>query len=114
MKKFEVSGRDDTLLKILAHKMNFKFEYVDMMSLIEMEVYEYVTQVGSIGLEMLRRRVNKALPNAMRCFNFDDFLRKRILCLAIPLSVTNECRKSNFPSLHFPIQALFSLTPHDV
>lgn len=57
MTPFEVSGRDDALLKILARKMNFQFEYVDVMSLVETENYENVSQVSSIGLEMLRRRV---------------------------------------------------------
>lgn len=55
---FQVSGRDDTLLKILARKMNFQFEYVDALSLAEMESYENVTQDSALGLEMLRRRVN--------------------------------------------------------
>lgn len=56
--EFEVSGRDDTLLKILAQKMNFKFKYVDAMRMLEMENYENITQVTAIGLEMLKRRVN--------------------------------------------------------
>jgi hypothetical protein len=55
---FQVSGRDDTLLKILASKMNFQFEYVDALSLAEMESYENVTQNSALGVEMLRRRVN--------------------------------------------------------
>jgi hypothetical protein len=55
---FHVSGRDDTLLKILARKMNFQFEYVDALSLTEVESYENVTQDSALGLEMLRRRVN--------------------------------------------------------
>lgn len=54
---FEVSGRDDTLLKILAQKMNFKFKYVDAIKMLEMEEYENITQVTAIGLEMLKRRV---------------------------------------------------------
>lgn len=57
--EFEVTGRDDTLLKILAQKMNFKFEYVDVMSLVEMEMFENVTQVSEVGLEMLKKRVRK-------------------------------------------------------
>lgn len=56
-KELEVTGRDDTLLKILAQKMNFKFEYVDVMSLVEMEMFENVTQVSAVGLEMLKKRV---------------------------------------------------------
>lgn len=56
---FEVSGRDDTLLKILSKKMNFNFEYVDVMSLVEMEDYENVSQVSSLGLEMLKKRVRR-------------------------------------------------------
>ena len=59
--KFEVTGRDDTLLKILAQKMNFKFEYVDVMSLVEMEMFENVTQVSAVGLEMLKKRVRDGL-----------------------------------------------------
>ena len=61
MTKFEVTGRDDTLLKILAQKMNFKFEYVDVMSLVEMEMFENVTQVSAVGLEMLKKRVRDGL-----------------------------------------------------
>lgn len=57
----EVSGRDDTLLKILARKMNFNFEYVDVTSLVEMENYENVSQVSALGLEMLKRRVKKLI-----------------------------------------------------
>lgn len=37
--------------------MNFKFEYVDVVSLAEMENYENVTQMSAIGLEMLKKRV---------------------------------------------------------
>lgn len=59
--EFEVSGRDDTLLKILAQKMNFKFEYVDVMSLVDMEVFENVSQVSAVGLEMLKKRVRLGL-----------------------------------------------------
>lgn len=68
---FHVMGRDDTLLKILAKKMNFKFEYVDVMSLVEMESYENVTQVSSIGLEMLKKRV---------IYLFHNNYLKMILC----------------------------------
>lgn len=54
MKKFQVSGRDDTLLKVLARKMNFKFEYVDVKML---ENDENVTMPGALGLQLLQRRV---------------------------------------------------------
>lgn len=43
--------------------MNFNFEYVDVMSLVEMEDYENVSQVSSLGLELLRRRVKNYLEN---------------------------------------------------
>ena len=49
------------MLKILAQKMNFKFEYVDVMSLVEMEMFENVTQVSAVGLEMLKKRVRDGL-----------------------------------------------------
>ncbi len=54
---FSVSGRDDTLLKILAHKMNFKLKYVDVTSLAGLKNYENVSEVGLVGLEMLKQKV---------------------------------------------------------
>lgn len=53
---FDVSGRDDSLLKILARKMNFKFKYVDIQSTF---TSENATQPGELGLQMLQRRVGK-------------------------------------------------------
>lgn len=41
--------------------MNFNFEYVDVMSLVEDENYQNITQINLIGLEMLKRRVKKSL-----------------------------------------------------
>ena len=56
-KQLVVSGRDDVLLKLLADKMNFKFEYVDVKM---MEPNENVTMAGALGLQMLQRRVRHA------------------------------------------------------
>lgn len=53
---FGVSGRDDSLLKILARKMNFQFKYVDIHSLILSTDID-ATQPGELGLQMLQRRV---------------------------------------------------------
>ena len=53
-KQLIVSGRDDVLLKLLADKMNFKFEYIDVKM---MELNENVTVAGALGLQMLQRRV---------------------------------------------------------
>lgn len=53
-----VSGRDDVLLKLLAEKMNFKFEYIDVKM---MELNENVTKPGALGLQMLQRRVIRRL-----------------------------------------------------
>lgn len=52
--KFEVSGRDDTLLKLLAQKMNFKYKYIDV-KMIEMD--GNVTMADALGLQMLQKRV---------------------------------------------------------
>lgn len=67
---FQISGRDDTLLKILARKMNFQFKYVDALTLVEMESYENVTQDSALGVEMLRRRVNWMRKNYTIIFFF--------------------------------------------
>jgi hypothetical protein len=56
-KQLIVSGRDDVLLKLLADKMNFKFEYIDVKKL---ESNENVTMAGALGLQMLQRRVRHA------------------------------------------------------
>lgn len=56
-KQLIVSGRDDVLLKLLADKMNFKFEYIDVKM---MESNENVTIAGALGLQMLQRRVRHA------------------------------------------------------
>ena len=56
-KHLVVSGRDDVLLKLLADKMNFKFEYIDVKM---MEPNENVTMAGALGLQMLQRRVRHA------------------------------------------------------
>lgn len=56
-KQLVVSGRDDVLLKLLANKMNFKFEYIDVKM---MESNENVTMAGALGLQMLQRRVRHA------------------------------------------------------
>ena len=56
-KQLIVSGRDDVLLKLLADKMNFKFEYIDVKM---MESNENVTMAGALGLQMLQRRVRHA------------------------------------------------------
>ncbi|CAG9799965.1 unnamed protein product [Chironomus riparius] len=52
-KQLVVSGRDDVLLKLLANKMNFEFEYIDVKM---MESNENVTMAGALGLQMLQRR----------------------------------------------------------
>lgn len=54
---FTASGRDDSLLKILAEKMNFKYKYVDVA-----RVYspDNNTRLGELGLQMLQNRVWKA------------------------------------------------------
>jgi hypothetical protein len=57
-KEFRVSGRDDTLLKVLARKMNFNYEYIDAKT-IEMD--ENVTVPGALGLQMLQKRVSPRL-----------------------------------------------------
>jgi hypothetical protein len=49
-----VSGRDNTLLKLLARKMNFKFAYVDAKM---MENERNVSMTGAMGLQMLQKRV---------------------------------------------------------
>lgn len=53
---FDVSGRDDSLLKILARKMNFKFQYVNIQSMLQSD---NATQPGELGLQMLQRRVRE-------------------------------------------------------
>lgn len=53
---FVVTGRDDSLLKILAKKMNFKFKYVDVARMCSMENN---TQPGELGLRMIQERVRK-------------------------------------------------------
>lgn len=125
-RQFQVSGRDDTLLKLLAQKMNFKFEYVDVRM---MEMDENVTMAGALGLQMLQKRV--LLFDIFSCyikiyfpifFSLSFFLllvcrlpyrRKRILCSEISLSLTRRCRKLSFPSLPFRTRGDFSHTPHD-
>lgn len=61
---FVVSGRDDSLLKILARKMNFQFKYVDIHSLILSTDID-ATQPGDLGLQMLQRRVMEQIPSNM-------------------------------------------------
>ena len=51
----DVSGRDDSLLKILAEKMNFKFTYIDILKLC---ATENETLPGETGLQMLQERVS--------------------------------------------------------
>lgn len=51
-KELVVSGRDDVLLNLLATKMNFKFEYVDVKMM-----KTNVTMSGTLGLQKLQRRV---------------------------------------------------------
>lgn len=51
----EVSGRDDSLLKILAKKMNFRFRYFDVQTL---RPPDNGTQLGEVGLRMLEERVS--------------------------------------------------------
>lgn len=53
---FNVLGRDNSLLKILAEKMNFKFKYVDVA---RMYAPENNTQPGELGLQMIQERVWK-------------------------------------------------------
>jgi hypothetical protein len=55
---FSVSGRDDSLLKILAGKMNFQFKYVDVA---RMCTPENNTQPGEFGLQMLQERVGNGI-----------------------------------------------------
>lgn len=59
-----VSGRDDVLLKLLANKMNFKFEYVDV-KMMETNV----TKSGALGLQMLQSRVS-SLKSFKKSFSF--------------------------------------------
>jgi hypothetical protein len=66
-KQLIVSGRDDVLLKLLADKMNFKFEYIDVKM---MESNENVTMAGALGLQMLQRRVR----HASYCPQLEHFL----------------------------------------
>lgn len=54
----DVSGRDDSLLKLLARKMNFKFKYVDVQTAYSAD---NLTQPGELGLQMLQRRVGESL-----------------------------------------------------
>ncbi|KAG5678929.1 hypothetical protein PVAND_008550 [Polypedilum vanderplanki] len=51
--EFRVSGRDNTLLKLLAEKMNFHYDYIDVKMI---EIDENVTVTGSLGFQMLQRR----------------------------------------------------------
>lgn len=51
---FDVTGRDDSLLRILARKMNFQFRYIDVQAAI---ATDNATLPGELGLEMLMRRV---------------------------------------------------------
>lgn len=54
---FTVSGRDHTLLKILAAKMNFRFTYVDVLKAFA-PVND--TQIpGELGLQMIQNRVRE-------------------------------------------------------
>lgn len=82
---FDVAGRDDSLLRILARKMNFQFKYIDVQSMFTLD---NATQPGELGLQMLERRVQLRIV-----FAFDDefliFLsvcfRKLTFCSAISL-----------------------------
>lgn len=51
----EVSGRDDSLLKILAKKMNFRFQYFDVQT---MRPPDNDTRLSEVGLLMLEERVS--------------------------------------------------------
>lgn len=51
---FTASGRDDSLLKILAEKMNFKFKYVDVARVYSADNN---TRLGELSLRMLKERV---------------------------------------------------------
>ena len=51
---FDVFGRDDSLLKVLARKMNFQFKYVDIQSIA---ATDNISQPGELGLQMIQRRV---------------------------------------------------------
>jgi glutamate receptor, ionotropic, invertebrate len=55
---FSVTGRDDSLLKILAEKMNFKFKYVDVARMCSAENN---TQPGELGLRMIQERVRRKM-----------------------------------------------------
>lgn len=56
LRMFDVYGRDDSLLKILARKMNFKFKYLNIQPLF---TSDNDTQPGELGLQMLQRRVRE-------------------------------------------------------
>lgn len=51
---FDVAGRDDSLLQILSQKMNFKFKYIDVQTML---TFDNATQPGELGLKMLEKRV---------------------------------------------------------
>jgi hypothetical protein len=52
--KLYVSGRDDSLLKILAKQMNFTVKYVDVMKAFP---FDNETQPSELGLKMIYQRV---------------------------------------------------------
>jgi hypothetical protein len=52
--KFSVSGRDDSLLKILAKQMNFSVKYVDVLKAFP---FDNETQSSELGLKMIYQRV---------------------------------------------------------
>jgi hypothetical protein len=62
---FSVSGRDDSLLKILALKMNFRFTYVDVARIFSSENN---TQPGELGLQMLQERVRVFVLNLLNVY----------------------------------------------
>lgn len=77
---FTVTGRDDSLLRILARKMNFQFRYIDVQAAI---ATDNATLPGELGLEMLMRRV--IIQSMLNAKLFSSFCRKRIFCSATSL-----------------------------
>lgn len=102
---FNVAGRDDSLLRILARKMNFQFKYIDVQSMFTLD---NATQPGELGLQMLERRVQmRFMLLMMMISHLSSFLirRKPTFCSAILSWLTSGCRKLSFPFSLCPIPA---------
>lgn len=76
----DVSGRDDSMLKILAKKMNFRFKYFDIQT---MRLPDNGTQLSEVGLQMLEERVREIFCSIQTFFHtFPVTVRKQICCSA--------------------------------